>query len=520
MAGTFPPHLGQHRRARTVPGLREEARTFFRLSPAERAARCGCFAVRRGKIIRKADVASHNPDLQILLQRLESGPFESVDLRCLVQDEGGIRYGTGSPPTILPPSDDTVPFIRATDIKDGEIQIGSLLHVDRDQPPHMLKCLLREGEVILVRSGVNTGDCAPVPASLAGAYGAYDLILRLKEGKNEVLPSFLTSYLDTSVGRGQLNVLKARSAQPHLNAEEIGSIQVPLPKSQKQRQLLAPLVAARAAWRERLAQANALLGGLDSFVLDALGLALPPRDYRTTYAVRSRDVYAAQKLYPDYFHPERINAIRAVESRYTGDGATTLLGIADFIRDQHIVEPDDEYLGLANVQPNTGERIDSNEEDGKGNCFSYAEDDILFARLRPYLNKVYRAEANGVCSTEFHVIRIRLDERGRPLLIPDYLAAVLRSSLVLAQTRHMMTGNTHPRLANEDVVNLVVPVPDGDVQAKIAAEVARHRLKARRLRDEARILWDEAKRLFEEELLGPETVANELKVGGAKGGKR
>ena len=51
----------------------------------------------------------------------------------------------------------------------------------------------------------------------------------------------------------------------------------------------------------------------------------------------------------------------------------------------------------------------------------------------------------------------------------------------------MMTGNTHPRLANEDVVNLVVPVPEPKVQEKIAAEVARRRDEARR-RNEARTL--------------------------------
>jgi hypothetical protein len=76
---------------------------------------------------------------------------------------------------------------------------------------------------------------------------------------------------------------------------------------------------------------------------------------------------------------------------------------------------------------------------------------VLFARLRPYLNKAWRAERDGACSAEFRVIRIKEDV---PALLLNYLAAVLRSSVVVAQTKHMMTGNTHPRLANEDVVNL------------------------------------------------------------------
>ncbi len=75
--------------------------------------------------------------------------------------------------------------------------------------------------------------------------------------------------------------------------------------------------------------------------------------------------------------------------------------------------------------------------------------------------------------------------------------------LVLSQTRHMMTGNTHPRLANDDVVNLVVPVPDDTVQKKIADEVSRRRDVARRLREGAEKLWNDAQRRFEEDLLGP-----------------
>jgi type I restriction enzyme, S subunit len=214
-------------------------------------------------------------------------------------------------------------------------------------------------------------------------------------------------------------------------------------------------------------------------------------------------VREGKKLYPDYFHPERLNAIRAVQRKYKGDRCATLQAVAEFQRDQRQVQPNDSYLGLANVQPNTGERVDSTEEDGEGTVFEYAENDVLFARLRPYLNKVYRAERSGVCSTEFHVMRVRHEPNGKPRVIPDYLAAVLRSGIVLSQTRHMMTGNTHPRLTNDDVVNLVIPVPDDITQKKIAAEVLRRREAARRLRREAAALWDRAKADFEAALLGP-----------------
>ena len=67
----------------------------------------------------------------------------------------------------------------------------------------------------------------------------------------------------------------------------------------------------------------------------------------------------------------------------------------------------------------------------------------------------------------------------------------------------MMTGNTHPRLTNEDMVNLVIPIPAPAVQETIATEARLRREAARRLRAEAEAGWQTAKRWFEAQLLGP-----------------
>jgi type I restriction enzyme S subunit len=247
---------------------------------------------------------------------------------------------------------------------------------------------------------------------------------------------------------------------------------------------------------------------LDEFALATLGLSKPnPNSGHIAHAIRRGDAAAAGKLFPDYFHPERIHAVRSVAAAFPGDRSAKLSKIVDFVRRQRRVDASDFYLGLANIQPNTGAWVRNNEDDGEGTAFEYEAGDVLFARLRPYLNKVYRAENDGVCSTEFHVMRPRRSSKARQAVLPDYLAAVLRSSIVLAQTRHMMTGNTHPRLANGDVDDLVVPIPGIAVQQRIADEAARRRVEARRLRAEAQAAWETAKRVFEEALLGPVPAA-------------
>ena len=254
--------------------------------------------------------------------------------------------------------------------------------------------------------------------------------------------------------------------------------------------------AAKTKRSAKLAEADALLSSLDDYLLDRLGLARPPADMRRTYAVRLGTANAS-RFDPDYFHPERILTVRNMQRRAGRMRNAALQAVVDFQRDP-LASPGDNYLSLAHVQSHTGELLES-DETATGACFAFREGDVLFVGLRPYLNKVHRAERNGCCSPEFHVMRVRpgID------LLPDYLATILRSSLTLAQTRHMMTGNTHPRLATDDVVNLVIPLPDATTQTAIATEVQRRREQARRLRAEADAGWSEAKRWFEEQLLGP-----------------
>lgn len=384
-----------------------------------------------------------------------------------------------------------------------------------NKAPSRAKMVLRAGDIVVSTTRPSRGAIARIRDEDDGAIASTGFCILRGPNLNKISRDYLLNVMLSDCVLTQMLQRSSGGAYPAITSDEIGKLLIPLPSNlNDQKRLVTELDNARAQKQEKLAKANSLLSGLNDFVLEMLGLTLPVQEDRIVYAIRTIDSINANKLYPDYFNPERTNSIHAVETKYGDDKAANLSRIADFIRDQHIVKPTEDYIGLANIQSNTGEWIESTDKDGKGLCSTYAKGDVLFARLRPYLNKVYRAEAAGVCSTEFHVIRIHRDENGKPIVIPDYLAAVLRSSIVLSQTRHMMTGNTHPRLANEDVANLVIPIPDTTIQEKIADEVIKRRSFARILREEAQKAWEDAKRNFEEQLLKSEITPR--KMGGSK----
>lgn len=267
---------------------------------------------------------------------------------------------------------------------------------------------------------------------------------------------------------------------------------LPFPDLDKIKSNFVDLMNAAAQSRcEKLQQADALLAGMSDFVCAALKISLPTATLKLGVGVTIRQLKADKAFNVDYYHAERTTTIAAVEAvphKRLGDCVC-------FMRD--IVSANNgKYLGLAGVQSNTGE-LSGAEDEATGQAFVFRTNDVLYCRLRPYLNKVWEAEYDGVCSTEFHVLRVKCNN-----VLPEYLAAVMRSTLVLNQSRHMMTGNTHPRITNADVANLLIPVPDMHIQQKIADEMQIRRDTARTLRMEAETEWSTAKAQFEKELLG------------------
>ena len=334
-----------------------------------------------------------------------------------------------------------------------------------------------------------------MPAVVSFEYPVFNISANLIAIRNlsGLRSRFVQLYLASRLGERQISRFQSGQVHAKITTDDIAGILIPNVSNQDE--LIAVMEAARTKRQAKLKKANSLLAGLDDFVLETLCITPPPEDSRRVFAVPVAQLRTQGPINSDYYHPERTLALRTLNAATENLSVLPLTEVVKFERNQ-IKKPGKNYLGLSHVQSYTGELTDSTDI-AKGTCSTYQVNDVLFARLRPYLNKVYRAEMNGCCSTEFHVLRVKNTEE----LMPDYLAAILRSRIVLAQTIHMMTGNTHPRLAHDDVANLMIPIPPLEIQKTIAAEVLRRREVSRRLRSEAASGWQDAKRWFEEQLL-------------------
>ena len=136
-----------------------------------------------------------------------------------------IRYGLGQPPER---KDDGLPILRATNVKRGKISEIGLIHVDPDDLPNGRDPYLKTGEIIVVRSGAYTADSAIIPEKWNGAIAGYDMVVTPRFNE----PRFLAyALLSDYVLKDQLLLMTLRAAQPHLNANELGSVSIAVPPS-------------------------------------------------------------------------------------------------------------------------------------------------------------------------------------------------------------------------------------------------------------------------------------------------
>lgn len=117
-------------------------------------------------------------------------------------------------------------------------------------------------------------------------------------------------------------------------------------------------------------------------------------------------------------------------------------------------------IGLENIESKTGKFIPSSEvvfeEDGIG----FKKGDILFGKLRPYLAKVFLTDRDGICVSEFLVLKIKSESN-------KFIKFLMLSSLFIDIVDSSTYGTKMPRANWEFIGNLKIPLPPLKEQEQI-----------------------------------------------------
>jgi len=126
------------------------------------------------------------------------------------------------------------------------------------------------------------------------------------------------------------------------------------------------------------------------------------------------------------------------------------------------------FVGLEHIESGTGKLLGfgrSSETRSIKNRFR--QGDLLYGRLRPYLNKVWVASFDGICSTDILVFQ-KNDH-----VCNGYLASCLLNQDYVEYARQHMSGVQHPRISYQVLSQYILTFPPFLEQQKIAEEIQR-----------------------------------------------
>lgn len=147
----------------------------------------------------------------------------------------------------------------------------------------------------------------------------------------------------------------------------------------------------------------------------------------------------------------------------TNYGDSVNVQVDDIDNTDWVLELEDIEKDSANII----QHLTKNDRKINGTRHKFQKGEILYSKLRTYLNKVLVAPNDGFCTTEI----MAFGSYG--ILSNEYICHALRSPYFLAYTLQCGYGVKMPRLSTTDACNGLIPLPPLEEQERIVTEIQR-----------------------------------------------
>ena len=256
---------------------------------------------------------------------------------------------------------------------------------------------------------------------------------RLRTLDDLLSPSFLALWLRKQwQNRLFANICNRWIGQSAVQRDKLLALEIPLPPLPEQQRIaailneqMASVEGARAATEARLEAAKALLAAYLDATFDSQEIRRWP----------SEPLGYVLQLRKEIVHP-----------RDNPKGPAT-------------------FVGLEHIESITGRRIGSIDLEKAaltGRKPQFYTDDIVYGYLRPYLNKVWVAEFDGLCSVDQYVYSVDRDKANT-----EFVAWFMRSPGYLRSAPIGTSPGQLPRIRTEEVSSVEIHLPPIAEQERI-----------------------------------------------------
>lgn len=313
-------------------------------------------------------------------------------------------------------------FLRITDIKENGVDWNTVPYCTIEDKNYE-KYKLNKGDIVVARTGATTGKNYIIEDDVEAVFASY--LIRFSLNK-EINHKYVSYFMKTQDYWNQIMEERKGIAQPGVNAQKLSNILIPLPP---------------------LAEQKRIVNRIES-LFDKV-------DKASELVDEARDGFEKRRaaILERAFSGELTNSIpRHIKLKECGK----------FITDKKEPEKEDYYLGLEHFGSGYGIIGGSSGEDVKSTKGKFKKGDILYGRLRPYLDKHDIVDRDGICSTD--ILIFRCDDE---VSINKYINYFMGMNDFKSYAMENSKGINLPRVSAKVLEELVIPIFTVEEQIKI-----------------------------------------------------
>lgn len=153
-----------------------------------------------------------------------------------------IQYGTSEKANNLGKG---IAVLRIGNIKERSLDLSDIKHIQLPQKT-IDSLLLKDGDVLIIRTSGSrdlVGTCAVFRGTHDCVFASY--LIRMRFNTSKVYPEFVSWFLNSSLGRQQVDAVSRQIMQNNINSDELRKLQIPLPPIETQRKIMDRVTAGR-----------------------------------------------------------------------------------------------------------------------------------------------------------------------------------------------------------------------------------------------------------------------------------
>ena len=131
-------------------------------------------------------------------------------------------------------SESGIVMLRNQNIRTNYLDDSDLIYITPEFASKYKKKALKEGDILITRTGVNIGMACIVPSKYEGCQTFTTLILRLKR-EIGITSEFVCYYINSPLGKGFIDDRKVGGAQPNFGAKQLITMPIVIPDINKQK---------------------------------------------------------------------------------------------------------------------------------------------------------------------------------------------------------------------------------------------------------------------------------------------